>query len=134
MHFCHRSYKDVNTDYKSPFCHILQCHPCCTPSDLENRCPLNKFFIRLKSHMGQNQVASKDLVAFVSQNLQMFKDFNVFFFSECTPILKELFVYNTFAVEENSFSPHPSMPSLLYFFGTGKSLPFKQILHPRKKS
>ncbi|GBM28426.1 hypothetical protein AVEN_274026-1 [Araneus ventricosus] len=104
---------------KTPFATSLNDHPCLL--ELEN-CPLNKFFIRGKSHMGQDQGnklvvevpeydalkgnltprrtsepahypdgalttwPSKDLVAFVSQILKMFKDFNKFFFSECTTI------------------------------------------------
>ncbi|GBM49571.1 hypothetical protein AVEN_186677-1 [Araneus ventricosus] len=37
------------------FCHILQCLRRCTASELGNRCPISKFFIRGKSGIRRDQ-------------------------------------------------------------------------------
>ncbi|GBM68348.1 hypothetical protein AVEN_20703-1 [Araneus ventricosus] len=55
MHFCHRSYKDVNADYRPPFCGIPQSLRCCTSLELENRNPLRNLLIGGKRHMARDQ-------------------------------------------------------------------------------
>ncbi|GBN62509.1 hypothetical protein AVEN_165103-1 [Araneus ventricosus] len=53
MHFCHRSYNDV--DHKPHLDPSRSCLRCYISSELENCYLFRKFFIRGKSHMVQDQ-------------------------------------------------------------------------------